>query len=153
MKYIVSWTLPIATFHAAVGRFLETGGMPPAGVKLVGRWHGMSGRGFAVVETTDANALYTWVAEWSDLLALETTPALKTRKQARCWDRLRVASNRPPVITVRRERRLHKASQPRLPLDVRNRLERSGCNVQPKAVLLPARAGRTDFLVLFKISK
>jgi hypothetical protein len=42
MKYIVSWTLPIATFHAAVGRFLETGGMPPAGVKLVGRWHGMS---------------------------------------------------------------------------------------------------------------
>jgi len=57
-------------------------------------------------------------------------PALKTRKQARCWDRLRVASNHPPVITVRRERRLHKASQPRLPLDVRNRLERSGCNVQ-----------------------
>ena len=77
MKYIVSWTLPIATFHAAVGRFLEIGGMPPAGVKLVGRWHGMSGRGFAVVETTDANALYAWVAEWSDVLALETTPCLE----------------------------------------------------------------------------
>jgi len=29
MKYIVSWTLPHATFHTAVGRFLEAVGMPP----------------------------------------------------------------------------------------------------------------------------
>jgi Protein of unknown function (DUF3303) len=77
MKYIVSWTLPQATFHTAVGRFLEAGGMPPAGVKLVGRWHGMSGRGFAIVETTDAEALYAWVTEWSDLLPMETTPCLE----------------------------------------------------------------------------
>jgi hypothetical protein len=77
MKYIVSWSLPHATFHTAVGRFLETGGMPPAGVKLVGRWHGMSGRGFAVVETANAKALYEWVAIWSDLLPMETTPCLE----------------------------------------------------------------------------
>ena len=77
MKYIVSWTLPHVTFRTAVGRFLEAGGIPPKGVKLVGRWHGMNGRGFAVVETTDAKALYAWVTEWSDLLALETTPCLE----------------------------------------------------------------------------
>ena len=77
MKYIVSWTLPQVTFRAAVGRFLEAGGMPPAGVKLVGRWHGMNGGGFAVVETTDAKALYAWVAEWADVLALDTTPCLE----------------------------------------------------------------------------
>ena len=77
MKYIVSWALPSGTFNNAVGRFLKAGGMPPAGVKLVGRWHGMSGRGFAVVDTTDAKALYAWVAEWSDLLPMETTPCLE----------------------------------------------------------------------------
>ena len=77
MKYIVGWTLHSGTFDAAVARFLTTGGMPPAGVKMLGRWHGMSGRGFAVVETTDPKALYAWVSEWSDLLTMETTPCLE----------------------------------------------------------------------------
>ena len=73
----VSWRLPHSTFHTAVGHFLEAGGLPPAGVKPVGRWHGMSGRGFAIVETTDAKAQYAWVAEWSHLLPIETTPCLE----------------------------------------------------------------------------
>jgi Protein of unknown function (DUF3303) len=77
MKYIVSRSLPQSTYRAAVARFLEAGGLPPAPVKLVGRWHGMSGGGFAIVETTDAKALYTWVAEWSELLPLTTTPCLE----------------------------------------------------------------------------
>jgi hypothetical protein len=77
VKYIVSWTIPQGTFHDAVGRFLKAGGLPPAGVKMTGRWHGMSGRGFAVVETADAKALYAWVSEWSDLLVMETTPCLE----------------------------------------------------------------------------
>jgi hypothetical protein len=77
MKYIVSWDLPPGTFNAAVARFLGTGGMPPASVKMIGRWHGMSGRGFAIVETTDAKGLYAWFATWSDLLNLQTTPCLE----------------------------------------------------------------------------
>jgi hypothetical protein len=77
MKYIVSWSLPHGTFNAAVGRFLQAGGLPPAGVKMIGRWHGMNGHGFAVVETTDAKALYAWVAEWSDLLPIQATPCLE----------------------------------------------------------------------------
>jgi hypothetical protein len=77
MKYIVSWSLPYATFQNAADRFLQAGGMPPMGVKLVGRWHGMNGRGFAIVETTDAKALYAWVVEWSDLLPIDATPCLE----------------------------------------------------------------------------
>ena len=77
MKYITSWTLPQGTYNAAIARFLEAGGLPPAGVNLIGRWHGMSGGGFAVVETTDAKALYAWVAEWSDVIPIETTPCLE----------------------------------------------------------------------------
>ncbi len=77
MKFLVSWTLPPATYRPAVTRFLKGGGLPPAGVKLIGRWHGMSGAGFAVVETTDAKALYAWVAEWMEFLPLRTTPVLE----------------------------------------------------------------------------
>jgi hypothetical protein len=77
MKFIVSWTLPHQTFVEARSRFLTAGGMTPEGVKLIGRWHGMNGRGFAVVETSDAMGLYRWVAEWSDLLPVETTPCLE----------------------------------------------------------------------------
>lgn len=77
MQFVVSWSLPQATYRTAVTRFLQNGGLPPAGVKMIGRWHGMSGKGFAVVETTDPKALYAWVAEWSEFLPLETTPVLE----------------------------------------------------------------------------
>jgi Domain of unknown function (DUF3303) len=77
MKFVVSWSLPAATFRPAVARFLKAGGLPPSGVNLIGRWHGMSGMGFAVVETNDAKALYAWVAEWSEFLPLQTTPVLE----------------------------------------------------------------------------
>ncbi len=48
MKFISSWSVPQGTFNAAVARFLETGGAPPEGVKMLGRWHGMDGKGFAI---------------------------------------------------------------------------------------------------------
>jgi hypothetical protein len=77
VKYITSWSLPQSTYNAAVARFLEAGGLPPAGVTLIGRWHGMNGGGFAVVETTDAKALYAWVAEWSEFIPVQVTPCLE----------------------------------------------------------------------------
>jgi Protein of unknown function (DUF3303) len=77
MKFMVSWSLPHDSYRAAVARFLKAGGMPPPNVTLIGRWHGMSGKGVAVVETTDPKALYAWVAEWMEFLPLETTPVLE----------------------------------------------------------------------------
>jgi hypothetical protein len=77
MKYIVSWALPQATFSAAVARFLETGGAPPKGVELVGRWHGMSGQGFAITESNDAKAMYQYQAQWADVIAMSVTPCLE----------------------------------------------------------------------------
>jgi hypothetical protein len=77
MKFLVQWSLPQSTYRSATARFLQGGGLPPPGVTLVGRWHGMSGKGCAVVETSDAKALYAWVAEWSEFLPIETTPALE----------------------------------------------------------------------------
>jgi hypothetical protein len=77
MKFLVTWSLPQGTYRAAVANFLKAGGMPPANVKFIGRWHGMSGKGCAVVETTDAKALYTWIAEWMEYLPIETTPVVE----------------------------------------------------------------------------
>ena len=51
MKFIVTWNIPKAYVHQAQARFLQTGGQPPAGVKMIGRWHGMSGGGILVAET------------------------------------------------------------------------------------------------------
>ena len=77
MKFMVTWTVPQGTFNAAVARFLETGGAPPEGVKMLGRWHGMNGQGFAISESSDPKAIYRWVAQWSDLLPLTVTPCLR----------------------------------------------------------------------------
>jgi Domain of unknown function (DUF3303) len=77
MKFIVSWTVQPENFAAVVGRFLETGGRPPEGVKMLGRWIGMNGRGVTIAESNDAKALYAWTAQWSDVMALETTPCVE----------------------------------------------------------------------------
>ena len=80
MKFIVSWKSPHATAVDAQARFLKTGGGPPAGVKMVGRWHGMSGGGVVIAETNDAKALYAWLAQWDDLLEFQTTPCLEDKE-------------------------------------------------------------------------
>jgi hypothetical protein len=77
MKFIVSWNIPKASVIPAQARFLQTGGQPPAGVKMIGRWHGMSGGGFLVAETNDAKALYSWLEQWNDHLEFQTTPCLE----------------------------------------------------------------------------
>lgn len=77
MKFIVRWNLPKASVVAAEARFLQTGGAPPAGVKMIGRWHGMSGGGVLIAETNEAKALYTWINQWGDLLEFETTPCVE----------------------------------------------------------------------------
>ena len=77
MKYILSWTLPQSTYSGAVKRFLETGGAPPKGVELLGRWHGMNGQGFAVTESNDPKALFKYQAQWADLIAIAVTPCLE----------------------------------------------------------------------------
>ena len=78
MKFLLSWTLPHGDdFRAAVARFLEGGGTPPAGVKMIGRWHGANGKGFAIAETDDAKAIFDWFAEWQEFMEIEATPLVE----------------------------------------------------------------------------
>ena len=59
MKFMVTWSTNPAHQKEATARFLETGGGPPEGVKMLGRWHG-SGMGYVLAETSDVKAIYEW---------------------------------------------------------------------------------------------
>lgn len=77
MKFMVEWTCPPATFHATIRRFLDTGGAPPEGVEMIGRWHSMTdGHGVAICESSNDKALYLWAAQWADLIPMKVTPCL-----------------------------------------------------------------------------
>jgi hypothetical protein len=77
MLFAVSWTIPSAARDAANDRFLKTGGLPPDGVKMLGRWHSPgTGEGFCICESDDANALAAWMMQWSDLFKLQITPVI-----------------------------------------------------------------------------
>jgi len=77
MKFIVSWKIPKSSVTSAEARFLSTGAPPPAGVKMLGRWHGTGGVGVLIAETDDAKALFGWLSFWNDLLEFMVTPCLE----------------------------------------------------------------------------
>jgi hypothetical protein len=81
MKFMVAWKIAPAHLPPAVARFLKTGGAPPKGVKLLGRWHG-AGLGFALAECKDGKALFEWMSEWSDQLELAVHPVVEDRDGA-----------------------------------------------------------------------
>ena len=79
MKFMMTftWTSNTQTRAEAIARFQKTGGLPPEGVKLLGRWTraDLSG-GFALLETDDPKKLAEFAYLWSDLMDLKTTPVL-----------------------------------------------------------------------------
>ncbi len=62
----------------AIARFKKTGGQPPAGAKLLGRWTAadFSG-GFDLLESDDPKALTQFALMWSDLMDLKIVPVLE----------------------------------------------------------------------------
>ncbi len=62
----------------AIARFKSTGGLPPDGAKLLGRWTAadFSG-GFDLLESDDANALAEFSLMWSDVMELKIVPVIE----------------------------------------------------------------------------
>ena len=77
MKFMLTFTLkPEARGRdEAIARFKKTGGRPPQGVKLLGRWTAadFSG-GFDLLESEDVKALTEFALMWSDLMELRIVP-------------------------------------------------------------------------------
>ncbi len=77
MLYVCIWSYPPERRNEIQARFKETGGPPPEGVKMIGRWHSLGGgKGVCVAETDDAVALAKWSQEWSDIMSMDIYPAL-----------------------------------------------------------------------------
>jgi len=82
MLFIVSWTALPEVRDEAAERFLRSGGAPPDGVRMLGRWHGIGSiRGFSVCECDDIEPIAQWAHEWADLFSLDIMPAM-TDEQA-----------------------------------------------------------------------
>ena len=76
MTFIVNWSIDPTIRDEVNERFKETGAPPPAGVKIVGRWHHLDGSGgVAILESNDPVALGKHIQEWSDLLEFQIIPA------------------------------------------------------------------------------
>jgi hypothetical protein len=87
MKFMTWWSLKPAHQKQVNTRFLQTGGAPPEGVKMLGRWHG-PGTGFVLCETNNAVALYEWTNCWRDLLEFVITPVVEDPDAADAMKRL-----------------------------------------------------------------
>jgi hypothetical protein len=82
MLFLVTWKGRPETRNTAIARFLKTGGRPPQGVTMIGRWHAVgAASGVAVAEATDPTLVQKWALEWTDVFELEVRPAL-TDEQA-----------------------------------------------------------------------
>lgn len=78
MKFMITFPLTHRDYKERVSRFLDSGGAPfPEEVKLLGRWFTAShSRGFVLVETSDAKALFRWSSTWSDIVDFQIEPVV-----------------------------------------------------------------------------
>ena len=77
MIHVMTWAFKPEHRNAVIARFKETGGLPPEGVKMLGRWHGIgNNKGVVVAESEDPLAFAKWLLEWSDLASFDVYPAL-----------------------------------------------------------------------------
>jgi hypothetical protein len=78
MKIMVVWRTVPGRYKTAVEQFLRTGGPLPPGAKNVGRWHTPgSTLGWRVIEADDLTDVAQTVAEWADVLEIETYPVIE----------------------------------------------------------------------------
>ena len=84
MLFMTTYSIRPEHRDAAIARFKETGGPPPDGVKMVGRWQDVSGNhGWALAETDDVESLHKWIYEWSDVLTFDVRPVLNDEQFSR----------------------------------------------------------------------
>ena len=93
MKFMLtfSWKPDTKTRSEGISRFQRTGGLPPKGVTLLGRWTRADfGGGFDLLETDDPQALAEFALMWSDLMQLEISPVLEDQPLAEVLQRIGV---------------------------------------------------------------
>jgi Protein of unknown function (DUF3303) len=101
MKCILTCTLSSETRDAAMARFFETGGQPPLGVRLLGRWTPLDlCGGFVLLKSEGPQAVTAFAYAWNDVVELTTAPVLEDEDLA---DVLQRASTQPAQMDGRPE--------------------------------------------------
>jgi hypothetical protein len=66
--------------NEAIARFLKTGGQPPKGAKLLGRWTSADlSKGYDLLESDDRGALTELALQWSDLMEMNIVPVVEDK--------------------------------------------------------------------------
>ena len=72
----------------AIRRFRETGGQPPPGAQLLGRWTRADFTGgVLLLESNDPQALTQFALTWSDLMELEIFPVVDDQELVQVLNR------------------------------------------------------------------
>jgi len=91
MKFMLtfSWKPDTKCRDEGIARFRKTGGQPPKGVTLLGRWTraDFSG-GFDLLETDDPQSLAEFALMWSDLMDLTIVPVLEDQPLSEVLQRI-----------------------------------------------------------------
>jgi hypothetical protein len=84
MKFVITWNILPGVFDATVKKFLETGALPPAGVKLLGRYHALTGGGigFIIAESPDLGGIHRWLVDWMELCSFQIVPVMEDAEAA-----------------------------------------------------------------------
>jgi hypothetical protein len=80
MKFMLTfaWKPDTKAREEGINRFIKTGGQPPKGATLLGRWTRADfGGGFDLLESDDPQALAEFALMWSDLMELTIIPVLE----------------------------------------------------------------------------
>ncbi|HTV82867.1 MAG TPA: DUF3303 family protein [Acidobacteriaceae bacterium] len=78
MKVMSTFTIRPGCMPEAAKRFLSGKAEPPAGVKILGRWHKSDASGgFTLFETEDPVKAYEFAAAWSDVLEVHSNTVLE----------------------------------------------------------------------------
>src|SRR5205814_6449546 len=82
MKFMLTFAwkpgLPGALRDEGIARFRKTGGQPPKGAKLLGRWTRTDfAGGFDLLESDDPQALTEFALTWGDLMDLSLIPVVE----------------------------------------------------------------------------
>ena len=91
MKFMLTFTFtPEARGRdEAIARFKKTGGQPPAGARLLGRWTAADFSGGSVLlESDDARALTEFALMWSDVMEVKIVPVLEDNELTETLRRL-----------------------------------------------------------------
>ncbi|MEJ2205155.1 MAG: DUF3303 family protein [Gemmatimonadota bacterium] len=83
MRFLVLYTMKPEARAEAVEKFMATGGLPPEGVTMLGRWHDVSGlRGFTLCEADSVVPAARWCREWAEHLEQEVIPVMTDEEAA-----------------------------------------------------------------------